>query len=67
MVAYFGGGVPRAEGVGGGKPPPMGGLTRPTEGRRIFHAFFDARNHVLYYKTNSFERFRLFRKNKNNH
>ena len=47
----FGGEGPRAEGVGGGKPPPLqNGLTRPTEGRRIFihfvlicidgHAFF---------------------------
>ena len=34
-----GGECPRAEGVGGGKPPPLQPvLTRPTEGRRILRA-----------------------------
>ena len=34
----IGGEGPRAEGVGGGKPPFQGVLTRPTEGRRTLYA-----------------------------
>ena len=33
----FRGGISK-QGVGGGKPPPIRGLTRPTAGRRIFSA-----------------------------
>ena len=32
----------------------------------IFHEFFDAQNHVLYCKTNSFKQFSLFRKSMEN-
>ena len=39
LGADLGGEGPRAEGVGGGKPPPFQKvLTRPTEGRRILSA-----------------------------